>query len=57
MNTLKQYQWAIDYTESIGQKDAYIKPVLFTSKSAARKHNLQHMPQGVVRKIIIKVIE
>ena len=50
-NPLMLYTWMIDFSNSIGQKEAKIAPLLFTSRSAARKHNSSSFPKGKVVKI------
>lgn len=54
MKSLKDFQWAIDYSNAVGQKDAVIPPQIFLSRSHARKANAKFFPKGRICKIVIK---
>lgn len=53
MKSLKQWKWAIDFSQSIGQIDADIPPILFFSREEARNFNKKTFPKGKV--VAIKI--
>lgn len=57
MKTLKQWNWCIDYSKAIGQKDAEIAPRFFASRQDARLYNYEHSPKGVIRRVILREIK
>lgn len=55
-NSLKDWKWCIDYSNSTGQIDAVIPPVFFSSREKAQKHN-KSFPKGRVVKVSIKIVK
>lgn len=57
MNKLSDWKWAIEFSGSVGQKDAKIPPMLFESRSIARRMNNLMIPKGRVVAVVIKEIK
>lgn len=55
--TLKHYTWLVDFSNTIGQKDSYIPLMVFKARNQAREYNKSRFPQGIIRKVEIKVKE
>lgn len=56
MNNLKQYEWAIDYSQSTGQKHATIRPEMFKTKEEAESFNMEHSPKGKITKVVVVIM-
>lgn len=57
MPKLSDWKWCVDYSNSVGQKDAKIAPLFFKSREAARSHNYEYVMKGRVVAVVIKEIK
>jgi len=54
-NKLSDWKWCVDYSNSVGQKDAKIPPIFFETREDARDYAYHYLPEGGrVVQVIIK---